>query len=318
VVVIWQVTWFIITELERLRQGLPMTTLELTALSFSFMMIVTTGLWYHKPTIVWPVPISTRDGRTIEQIRAKARETSHPALPHQRHRTPLYFISRPRYQSDVLWTWLKELSYKLHCPVFGRPITPVLWDRIPNDLWHPVSNKYIYVLGSSFQTAFSLSLLAAWNFYFPSTAERVIWGFAVSFHGLFSFGGGIFIFYNELSHMRKNRRYLEAGETDHADVTRLSSADDIELRALDSGPTSRGLGRLRKLWGGLSRRLARLTNISPTQDPDLSIGLSTTLPSAVLAAVYILCRLFISVEDFVSMRSQAQGIYVTVGRFLLL
>lgn len=75
VVVLWQVMWFIITELQRVRDGLPLTEIELTALSFSVVMIVTSGCWFYKPTITRPVTISTKDGRTVEEIRAMARDT---------------------------------------------------------------------------------------------------------------------------------------------------------------------------------------------------------------------------------------------------
>lgn len=52
-----------------------MTTLELTALSFSFLMVATSAFWFFKPTISRPFMISTKGGKTIEEIRATARRT---------------------------------------------------------------------------------------------------------------------------------------------------------------------------------------------------------------------------------------------------
>lgn len=52
-----------------------MTTVELTALSFSMITLMTSILWFHKPAIARPRQIHTRNGRTIEEIRQIARSS---------------------------------------------------------------------------------------------------------------------------------------------------------------------------------------------------------------------------------------------------
>lgn len=54
--------------------GLPMTTLELTALSFSFVMFATSLTWHAKPTISQPRAIETKNQKTVEDIRAFAKQ----------------------------------------------------------------------------------------------------------------------------------------------------------------------------------------------------------------------------------------------------
>ncbi|EFW99735.1 hypothetical protein CMQ_53 [Grosmannia clavigera kw1407] len=52
-----------------------MTTLELTALSFSLTMIATALCWFPKPQINAPLTIRTNNDRAVEEIRKIARET---------------------------------------------------------------------------------------------------------------------------------------------------------------------------------------------------------------------------------------------------
>lgn len=71
---IWQVLWFSVAEIQRVRNGLPMTTLELTALSYAFVIVVTSICWYRKPAITRPQYIPTKNKKTIDEIRADAKK----------------------------------------------------------------------------------------------------------------------------------------------------------------------------------------------------------------------------------------------------
>lgn len=77
---VWQVFWFSVAELQRVRDGLPMTTLELTALSFVFLMIATSICWFRKPSITYPRMIPTKDGKSMDEIRAAAKELVRPKI----------------------------------------------------------------------------------------------------------------------------------------------------------------------------------------------------------------------------------------------
>jgi hypothetical protein len=73
VIVIWEVLWFAITELGRLAVGFPMTTLELTTLTFCGVMIASSILWYRKPAVARARTVLLKDGLTVEAVRSAAR-----------------------------------------------------------------------------------------------------------------------------------------------------------------------------------------------------------------------------------------------------
>ncbi|KAF5683482.1 oxidoreductase [Fusarium circinatum] len=95
IITVFQAAWFTIKELARIHKGYPISTLELTTLSFCFITFVISALWYHKPSISKPQFITTKDDITIEEIPHKLR---------------INFVSRPvartpwdRVPSDI---WL--------------------------------------------------------------------------------------------------------------------------------------------------------------------------------------------------------------------
>ena len=73
IITVFQAAWFTIKELARIHKGYPITTLELTTLSFCFITFMISVLWYHKPSITRPQYIETKDGCTIAQVREYAR-----------------------------------------------------------------------------------------------------------------------------------------------------------------------------------------------------------------------------------------------------
>jgi hypothetical protein len=69
IITIFQTFWFIVSEIERVALGLPMTTLELTAISFSMMMFCTSVTWHYKPYVSRPRCIHTKNSQTVQAIR---------------------------------------------------------------------------------------------------------------------------------------------------------------------------------------------------------------------------------------------------------
>ena len=64
---IWQGTWFLITFVARLIQGLHVTTMELTAVSFVVILFGTAWCWKEKPSDVSST-ITVHSSTTIEEI----------------------------------------------------------------------------------------------------------------------------------------------------------------------------------------------------------------------------------------------------------
>ncbi|KAK7512502.1 uncharacterized protein IWZ02DRAFT_493928 [Phyllosticta citriasiana] len=134
-ITVFQAFWFIVTEIQRVKIGLPMTTLELTALSFAFIMFATSLAWYSKPSITKPRPIATKNGKTVEEIREFARRHTHLQLSDMWYRTPLDFIGRNQFRIDAHWNYYVNLAQMIHFPFISRPITSHPWDRFPSDEW---------------------------------------------------------------------------------------------------------------------------------------------------------------------------------------
>ncbi|KAL1840806.1 hypothetical protein VTJ49DRAFT_7705 [Mycothermus thermophilus] len=191
-ITLWQVFWFTTTELQRVSRGLPMTVFELTALSFSLTMLVTSVCWYAKPTISKPITLLTREGRSVESIRAAARETTHPNLPQTWYRTPLDFISPyRRFRLDVHWCYYEQLTYLLRLPLFSREITSRPWDRLPSKAFL-VIDRALLPLAFAVLVAYSAAPLFAWNFHFPTEGERLAWRACGVYHAVFSMGLGMY------------------------------------------------------------------------------------------------------------------------------
>lgn len=74
-IALWQACFFSFTELVRVGRHLPMTTLELTTLSFSLTMVATSLCWFFKPQINRPIILRTKDDRRVADIRNTASRT---------------------------------------------------------------------------------------------------------------------------------------------------------------------------------------------------------------------------------------------------
>ena len=77
-ITVWQALWFSVTEIVRFAKGLPMSTLELTALSYVFVMLATQVCWWKKPSIVQSRFICTKDNKLVSEIRADAKKEACP------------------------------------------------------------------------------------------------------------------------------------------------------------------------------------------------------------------------------------------------
>jgi len=71
----WQVLWFTATELQRAKEGLPMSTLELTTLAYSITTMFALLCWLKKPTISTSITLHTKNGATLSSIRQNAKLT---------------------------------------------------------------------------------------------------------------------------------------------------------------------------------------------------------------------------------------------------
>ncbi|KAK0622066.1 hypothetical protein B0T17DRAFT_642558 [Bombardia bombarda] len=309
-ITLWQVVWFVVAEMQRVRLGLPLTTFEVTALSFSFTMIITSVFWYYKPTISTPTKISTKGGKTIAEIRASARQRTHPHLPNTWFRTPLDFISRRQMAITTHWSYYVEILKRLNIPLAGRKIKTRPWDRFPSTAF-PETFHSIQWPGFLVPVGCCVAFLAPWNFYFATETEQFLWRLCSVYHTAFASYVAGYVMYSMLNvkESRASRTYTgfpEIGEGAHNDE-----------EVLQSGGTDRvQVPWYRRLALRISRRLQRLRNISEDGDPDMEMKLRQVVLFGIGAALYCLCRIFFYVENFVAMRSQPAQVYIGVNKFI--
>ncbi|KAF3012861.1 hypothetical protein E8E14_010940 [Neopestalotiopsis sp. 37M] len=322
-ITMWQVLWFSIAEIQRARTGLPMTTLELTALSYAFVIIITSVCWYRKPAITHPRTIPTRNNKTIDEIRAAIKDTTHPDLDlGVWYRTPVDFLSGPRWRIEAHWSYYVRLSEIMRVPLVSRRMNARPWNRFPSDMWLPPDLFYT-PYGCFVLLWFSASFLIAWNFQFPTAVEQQLWRVCSVYCAVFMIYG--FVYYVISWHQwkkvierngalgskpaRKTPRNpsvsLIGGDQEQAIV---SCTAIPETKKLPNGPM-RVVYRLLAIVG-------RMRNISIDKDPEMAVPLHVMIPVTITCAIYTFCRLFLYVEDFLSLRTQPIGVYYTVNKFI--
>ncbi|KAK3290265.1 uncharacterized protein B0H64DRAFT_413024 [Chaetomium fimeti] len=311
VIVLWQVLWFSASELQRVRQGLPMTTFELTALSFSLTMLITSLCWYAKPTSSTSIMLHTNDGRSVQYIRAAARSSTHPGLSSTWCRSPFDFISpHRRFRVDVHWSYYARLTYMVKVPFFSREIKTRLWDRLPSDAWLVVDRgllapAFLVIVG------FSVSPLIAWNWHFPTDGERLAWRVCSIYHAAFSIALGVYYIYAALLEDKKAAKLANYPQSLPC-TPKVQQPAAIGRPALDesrpskichdveagSAPPENADAKTKGVIPRLITWLRSWRNISPDRDPDMAIGLHATFPALIGTFLYIFCRIFFYVEDF--------------------
>ncbi|KAI1365239.1 hypothetical protein F5Y08DRAFT_328217 [Xylaria arbuscula] len=328
-VTVWQVLFFSITELQRIRKGLSTTTIEITALSYAAAMIATSVCWFKKPSITKPQTITTKNGKLVYQIRTEAQEQTHPDLKLEVwYRTPMEFVTDDIWGIDTHWSYYTQLTHYMRFLVVSRPLNTRPWNRLPSDQWLPPDN-ILLPFGALVHAVFNVSFVIPWNFHFPTNAERWLWrGFSI-YQLVFAAYGGVYyiievIRWQKLMSMNRNGDNLEDPTLDNDRSAQARTylppmSGDLNSESHLSGqglidPTP-NRGEFRWYWK-IQRWLNSARNISRDMDPRMEMSLRVLGPVSVTCALYIIARLFLYIEDFASLRAQPADTYQTVNRFI--
>ncbi|OBT85015.1 hypothetical protein VE02_04955 [Pseudogymnoascus sp. 03VT05] len=158
--------WFVAAFISRPIQGLSVTTLELTTISFIIVFLATSYCWMHKPSEVFR-PVILHCETSIAQILSEAGHHD----PEAYQRSPLDFIDPSPYVIGLLWRYYVHL-HSLGIPLLSRPQTRISGDNfLETELDHEL-------FAAVFIAAFSSAFMGAWDFHFPTVAERNLWRFA--------------------------------------------------------------------------------------------------------------------------------------------
>lgn len=157
--------------------------------------------------------------------------------------------------------------------------------------------------------AFSVMFLFAWNFTFPTETEKLMWRICSAYHTAFSIYGGIY-YAIEMSRQNKEAK----APTELIETTRGSSDDsqDAESQQNILAHTTPNRRRLSQIL----QRTRAWRNLSANNDPNMEVPLRLIVPITITCFIYVFCRLYIYLEDLITLRSQPLGVFLTVNKYL--
>lgn len=167
---------------------------------------------------------------------------------------------------------------------------------------------------------FSSSFLIAWDFFFPTHTEQLLWRIFGLYHGIFVIYGGTYYLIEAIRW--KKRKDEHQRSLDHPPLVRSMPLETWVSREIE--PESQlpqhvegdAKGAVLRWFFKAGPLVKSWRNISVDQDPEMAVPLRVIVPVTITCILYIFCRLFLYVEDFLSLRIQPAGIYVTVNRFI--
>ncbi|KAK0432185.1 hypothetical protein EV421DRAFT_1510428 [Armillaria borealis] len=187
---ILQISWFIAQCTARVIQQLPITLLEMTALAFAGLSIITYCLWWYKPLNVrYHISLDKPDGRkhipapkTIWHPPGRRPLPSKNTVPFWRRiSVAIVTDSLQWFLKWAITTVLDMESYFWNdrdtedgCFRFssGRGCSRVVGQRHPHETWQR------FVITVSVGSLFGVFHCAAWSFYFPTHTEMILWRFS--------------------------------------------------------------------------------------------------------------------------------------------
>jgi hypothetical protein len=279
-ITIAQALWFSFNCIFRFVQGLFVTSLELTTLSFILVFLVTSYCWYHKPMDI-NRPIILKPRRSVTLIRRNLDE----GFESKWYETPLEFLSRDEWFCSRFWKYYIQILRYMHIPLFARPERRP-YDRIPSHFIPNVDTQAEVICAPTI-LLFSSIFLVAWNSHFPSATEKLLWRIASLNTLAYGLLGGLLSLY-------LHKKMFQPEST------------KARARASFKRKQRRGTG-----W--FSHFAEKLRNIDPEQDPNLEIPLRALVPVSFFCVLYCVGRGFILTEDLIGLRVLPEGAYQTVS-----
>lgn len=306
-ITIGQVLWFTISTLARIAQGLPITTLELTTLSLVLIMVFSAAAWWRKPMDI-SHPMIIQSNVCLSTVLENMMD---PPNPRSRNfgATPLAFYDRQEWVLSKAWASytciLRTLCYGTQSPTTGEgESNSVFPNTFPSIELLQVALT-LEALGGLLTQVYSCVLLSAWNAYFPTPTESLLWrvstvvGVSYGFLGcaiavLDRYGACISQCYHNIW---RSLRKAASGGTD----------TEPQIPLIEGSTTGR------KKRGSWLDWLRRFSNLSPNHDPNFDMKLRVWVPATLLCMIYSFARVFIIIEDFISLRRQPSSTYEVVN-----
>ncbi|KAK0440701.1 uncharacterized protein EV420DRAFT_1315853 [Desarmillaria tabescens] len=171
IISILQISWFMMQCLARSVQHLPITLLEMAALAFAGLSIMTYCLWWHKPLNV-NYHISLDPLNSSEFMRTLATKS------HKESASPMASsadFSIGGVKDALVWVYNVARTF-IFAPIEGRNNIGdgalLLSSGCPEQTLIP------FVIGVCVGSLFGAFHCMAWSFYFPSHTEMLLWRFS--------------------------------------------------------------------------------------------------------------------------------------------
>jgi hypothetical protein len=293
VIAVFQSLWFCINIIARGVQGLAVTTLEISTVGIIIVSILVYYIWKDKPADVQSTEVVDID-LTLSEVILLEEDAVARARPY--FRTPLDFASRDIWSFNLMYNYLMNILKGIHPRSWWRKEMSLgLGRRSENDILPVTGIAWVIAVLST--VVFMGTNFIAWDFYFPTRIERLLW--RLSTCGLVVILGFalpcIELLYSN-SRIRKIQRIVQ------------KRRETLE----DSSPGERAKWKDRLVWK--FRVLAmKIRNNSPEQDPNLDMSLLFVFMGVPTSAVYILFRAYILVEDIIALRALPADAYSTVN-----
>lgn len=320
-ITIVQTLWFTTNVLGRIAQGLFITTLELTTLGFALLMVFCSIFWWRKPMdVTRPVVFFVNaDLSTVLQeshapnvphadLSTVLQESHAPNVPHGR--TPLSYLNQQQWYATQFWSHYTQIlrNMKLLPPssvnVAEADSFPSIDFPEPDLKW----NIYLYWL----ILAYSAIFMAAWNFTFPTTVERLLWRISAGICVISTSGSVVFVILRSvLTRTLQNQSIVK--DYYHTALNFMGLKKRGNLQATQDGNNNTPKrSSLATQFYHASQWFDWMRNLSPDQDPTLAIRARLWLPTTLLCIIYCLSRAYILVEDVIGLRSLPQSAFQTV------
>ncbi|KAK0229392.1 hypothetical protein EDD85DRAFT_776670 [Armillaria nabsnona] len=164
---ILQISWFIVQCIARAIQHLPITLLEMTALSFASLSIITYLLWWYKPlNVKYQISLDGSEWKP---------------MPPTNDSEEFVSLVNPSWAEWATRRWGLFIEWIAHTTLGGS--TDEYYENIGDGAFRfysgteeELSKRFMTMVGVG--SLFGAFHCVAWSFYFPSHAEMVLWRFS--------------------------------------------------------------------------------------------------------------------------------------------
>jgi len=234
-------------------------------------------------------PIFLDSEKPLDQILDKRGRSA--AEPY--HFTPLDFVSRQEWIASRMWVYNVNLLKRLRVIHTYPKALPL---QHFSSLNFPIIQGPMLFVMQAISLLYSGVFVAAWNFYFPSRVELILWRTCSLGTMIIVAIGGMFEITLLVLQYSKKEQVVENG-----DVEMISELPLQRSEALKKPPPTR-----------VQVAIEHARNKTPDQDPEYNVPLRSIMITEPLCAMYTVFRFFILVEDFMSFRAMPASTFQSI------